>query len=660
MSLLATIVSDVRALGTSAIPRGIYETSKRSGAHALLFRTTSSSSELRSTYGGLPSEVDAEARAATLIDADKILNVGLLAFGRRFQIDIAQDWHKDPLSGKSWQHGSWWTIDIRSSERLADVKWTWELGRHRDLVVLARAHALAPDDKRWINELARLLALWLEANPVEASIHWYSNLEIALRLVAWDQIIGLAADDLPAAVFEGMQLHVAQAKRHLIRDLPYTVSSMKNNHLLGDALGIQLAYRMTGSPSTARGLKIANRLWSKQLARHMNPDGSMVEDSLSYHRFVLEMLCVRRMLGDTSPELTSALRSAGRHLEQLGVFEGAVPQFGDWDEGRVLTSSMDPHDIANSAALALALAGDPIPAEWFGRYDLLSWYAAQATPGPRAETQPVASRSTKVGRFTRTSTKRWDIWLKSEHGSSHGHADLGHISAKRDGSWLLVDPGTGTYNGPLHIRNGFRTSNAHNVLRINGADQLEPHRAFRWQRSPWGATGTPLNPHPGSPAADIPWSVNDAYAHLDGIGRSARAIFPSGDSLVIIDWTESTGEFDFDLSVPLAAGTDVSTLDFSISSGEWATTEAQEEPWRGWNSNTYGQWEPAPWIVASGRSQGPIAWQVGGFIEVAINDNRITVGGRALTVEWTVESVLLTVADGTKQEVTGVVSGGHR
>ena len=34
----------------------------------------------------------------------------------------------------------------------------------------------------------------------------------------------------------------------------------------------------------------------------MRPDGSMIEDSLSYHRFVLEMLIVRVLLGDASTE----------------------------------------------------------------------------------------------------------------------------------------------------------------------------------------------------------------------------------------------------------------------------------------------------------------------------------------------------------------------
>ena len=75
-------------------------------------------------------------------------------------------------------------------------------------------------------------------------------------------------------------------------ELPYTVSSMKNNHLLGDGLGPRRdsAACFPSHPRPRGGSGSATALFLKQLARHMHADGSMIEDSLSYHRFVLEML----------------------------------------------------------------------------------------------------------------------------------------------------------------------------------------------------------------------------------------------------------------------------------------------------------------------------------------------------------------------------------
>ncbi len=654
MSRFSTIRSDVKALGSSAVARALYESSKRVGGHALLFQRTTSQQPLRSALGLPQTEIDSAAASAALSDAELICDVGLLAFGERFPIESAADWIKDPRTGQRWPQNYWWKIDIRSENRMADVKWTWELGRHRDLVVLARAHYICADDPRWLNELTRLLELWLSANPREASIHWYSNLEIALRLIAWDQMLALAGPSLPADVVSGMEAHVAQARRHLLRDLPYTVSSMKNNHLLGDALGIQLSYAMTGRSSSAKGARISNRIWNAQLDRHMHDDGSMIEDSLSYHRFVLEMLCVRRMLGDQSPRLTRDLRNAAHHLIDLGVMDGPVPQFGDWDEGRVLTSSDDPLDVANSAALGLALAGEPIEEDWFRRFDLISWYAPKSTTRIPRQKEDARGVST-IGRFSRATTQHWKIWLKSGRGASHGHADLGHVSAQRDGQWVLDDPGTGTYNGPLDIRNGFRTSAGHNVLRIGGEDQLGPHRAFRWQRSPWSSVGTPLSLGPRTDEPAVLWGANNAYAHLPGVGRSVRAVIAAADGFVVVDWTETWEVVDFDLAIPLAVGVDPESIDFATSTGSWTAQQEQEEPWVGWHSSTYGSWVPAPWILVSGTTRGVGWWSVGTTSQVAIRGNSITVGNRTLDIDWRPESILLSFNDDLGNIVTGVI-----
>ena len=89
----------------------------------------------------------------------------------------------------------WWDIDIRTDQRLGDVKWTWELGRHRDLVVLARAAALEPQGP-WLDALEARLRGWFEIAAPEVGIHWYSNLEIALRIIAWMQIHSLVGEQL--------------------------------------------------------------------------------------------------------------------------------------------------------------------------------------------------------------------------------------------------------------------------------------------------------------------------------------------------------------------------------------------------------------------------------------------------------------------------------
>jgi hypothetical protein len=151
----------------------------------------------------------------------------------------------------------------------------------------------------------------------------------------------------------------------------------------------------------------------------MMPDGSMIEDSLSYHRFVLEMLIVRTLLGNAPDDVLKALRGASRHLAAIGVFDGDVPQYGDWDEGRVLATSGDPLDVAGSAALGLVLSGESVPPD--GDFDELAWYAPAGASASDAIAPTSGSTSSAVsGGIAYVRRGPWRIWFKAGGGLPTG------------------------------------------------------------------------------------------------------------------------------------------------------------------------------------------------------------------------------------------------
>src|SRR3546814_18676346 len=105
----------------------------------------------------------------------------------------------------------------------------------------------------------------------------------------------------------------------------------------------------------------------------------MIEDSFSYHRFVMDMLVGKTRLGDESEATKTALAGSALHLVKLGVLEGEIPQWGDWDEGRVLASSGSALDLAGSTALALSISGEATENGWPKAFDEVAWHA-QALP----------------------------------------------------------------------------------------------------------------------------------------------------------------------------------------------------------------------------------------------------------------------------------------
>lgn len=624
MPSLSQIVRDVRALGASAPLRAAYEASKRLNGHALLFR------EVAGGYRSVPLAVghhvpqDEESRARCLADAASILSEGTRVFAGRTATGAFASWATDPLTQRCWPEDTpWWQIDIRTDARLSDVKFVWEAARHRDLVVLARAAVLEPDGP-WMGKLEEMLIRWCRECRPERGVNWYSSLELALRAIAWNQVLLLSGDRFSSGLRAELDDQLVASARHIMVELPYTMTSMKNNHLLGDGLGLVLLGKMFPEhPSSKKWAGIGDRLLLRQLRRHMHRDGSMIEDSLSYHRFVLEMLVMRVLLGEAPRQVHVAARAAAVHLQKLGVFEGKVPQFGDWDEGRVLADSARAGDVAGAAHLALFLTGSTRPEAAWKQYDELAWYA---TPNVEADPDSVTTSSMtwSSGHFSGATRGPWKVWLKRSLTQSHQHADLTSVWISRDDNWVVEDPGTGSYNGPLVVRDGFRTSAAHPVWRPHGVDLLGPHRAFRWQRPNVACGSGELE----LAELSVLWCWHDGFAET---GRVVRVVLVADDGVTVVDRLPFEAQ-DWTMSVPHGSrGADLHGLeDARIARGA-------SEPFIGWRSATYGTWGPSDWSIATANggwfvwgagsvravsASSPTVVELEGTIRIMVNDNR--------------------------------------
>jgi hypothetical protein len=64
--------------------------------------------------------------------------------------------------------------------------------------------------------------------------------------------------------------------------------------------------------------------------------------------------------------------------------------------------------------------------------------------------------------------------------AAHGHADCLSFTLSLAGEQVLIDPGTYCYHSDLEWRNYFRSTAAHNTLRIDGRDQSEMGGPFMW------------------------------------------------------------------------------------------------------------------------------------------------------------------------------------
>lgn len=655
LAALHRVGSDIRSLGFNAPLRAAYEASKRFGGHRAMFGSLAARETPRVAFRPalrLPSDAPEAAAQRSIKMAQNILAGNVTLFSQPRQVGSPPYPHQVIDGSGEWPLRPWWTIDIRSDSRLADVKWTWELGRLAYLAVLARAAWVT--DGPLGEEADRQVRSWTSQNRPESGIHWYSNLEIALRSIVYTEIQARLGSRLSLDTSRLLTGQLWHSGRHLLADLPYTVSTMRNNHLLGDALGLQvIGSSFSQSAIAARWLNLGDRLFAHQADRQFRADGSMVEDSLSYHRFVLEMLVIHaRIEGHTKPH--PALAPSAQLLARFGALEGPIPQYGDWDEGRVLVSTQDPSTVAGSVRAALSVAGSGAKPEWREAHDECAWYVG---PGDPVEAELAERDGHDVGGgIARAHRGCFTVWLKTGSGPSHGHADLCSSPLLVDGEWVVGDPGTGTYNGPIEQRNYFRSSRAHSVLRVAGLDQLEPYRAFRWRHEAAGRVGPPLR----LGETVVMWGGHDAYSRLSTPRRVIRTVVLAASYVAVADWVEGPAGERYELSIPLGPGVRWEPVQqcVTLTSGRVLALQlpdaavavsGQETPFDGWWSRTYGQMEPCTRLNVAGRIAGPVTWSLtpeGERVPLVVSAEGLVVDGLTLALTWSNDYSWLRVSQG--------------
>ena len=625
----------MRALGFGAPLRAGYELSKRTVGHDLVFDHLVSRGHVPSSFRLLdtPTLISDHVADRTRAHADEICAGRIEIFSTTIYVGRAPNWHAVLHDGGEWPILPWWKIDIRSDARIGDVKWAWELGRFRHVVILARACWLDPSNDEYSKTLRNHLTSFLDQNPPERGVHWYSNLELSLRAYALLQILSLARPAIGSSLSERVVATLHGIGRHLIADLPYTVSTMRNNHLLGDAVGLcTIGFVFADCKFGQRCTRIGDRLIRRFLRSAQRDNGTFIEDTISYHRFVVELLSARVTLGQPGPEVMKSLRAGADFMARLGVLEGEVPQYGDWDEGRALTTAADPMGLGGSVRAALCLAAGTRDEGWAEVDDEVAWYCLGSV-GSVATPVAATDGSDVGGGIARAVVGGMTVYLKAPAGHSHNHADAGAVALRTTAGWLIGDPGTGTYNGDETVRNHFRASVAHNVLRPRGIDQLEPHRAFRWKHRAVGGILEPIQVNGGV----IMSSWHDAYHRLDVATSVVRIVICLRETILVADFVSAPDignlAITFGPGVTLHGGNvhlGDETFAVQVGCGKSATKVVTSR----W-SNTYGNSQPTPSLEVQTSRSSPIVWSLSRqVVEYSCKDQSLSFDQGRVSVQW--------------------------
>ena len=265
-----------------------------------------------------------------------LLGLGEVSLGRPLP------WHVDPMSGLVSPRVHWSRIQHLDARRFGDHKVTWEVNRHRHLVLLAQAYLLT-GDRRFATAWVQDLEHWLDENPPKLGINWASSLEIAIRTVSWTWSLHLLRhwDGISGALLARILKVLLLNGRHIETHL--STFYAPNTHLTGEALG--LLYLGCSFPELREAPRWRDLGWEilrHELGRQVFEDGVYYEQSTYYQRYVADIYLHAVALADQAGldgtgNVRSRLAGVCDVLTSIVRPDGTIPMLGDDDGGTLLS-----------------------------------------------------------------------------------------------------------------------------------------------------------------------------------------------------------------------------------------------------------------------------------------------------------------------------------
>jgi asparagine synthase (glutamine-hydrolysing) len=431
----------------------------------------------------------------TIETADDYCRGRFLCFNdRTFDLGWPPDWLLNPFNGAHHEAGTHWCDYPTFSPALGDIKEVWEPSRFACAYWLARAYALAGEEK-YATAFWVLFDTWAAQNPPNRGPHWKCGQETAVRLFAWCfalHVLWSAPVTTDARVASMLRLMAIQADR-IFHNIDFAISQ-RNNHSMSEAVGLLTVgllfpYLKRAAAWQARGRDVLER----DARRLIYDDGSFVQHSLNYHRVMLHVcLWAMRLCELNDQPLSNELRrrvklSAEFLFELTDHASGGAPNYGANDGALVLPLAACDYSDFRPTLQAAYLASCARRVFEAGPWDEMPFwlYGAESLAAPIENRTPTSRRFDSGGYYTIRGKNSWAMIRCHTYRDRPAHVDMLHLDLWYKGVNILSDSGSYQYYTPEAPRldKYFKDIAAHNTIEVDGRGPLDLVSRFLWL--PW-------------------------------------------------------------------------------------------------------------------------------------------------------------------------------
>jgi|GEM_PF-359551 len=543
-------------------------------------------------------------------------------YEREFDLSFPVDWNFSSMPKSRWPNHHFSRINYRPGNPYGDIRVNWELNRLQFLPAMAAAQ---PD------QAISILSDWLEKNPYLHGPGYLSSMEVALRWISIYWSVCVSGDRLDSRLKTALTGLAASSGKYIEQRL--STYSSAGNHLIIEAVGLfWLGMALKESKPGRRWIEKSRRILGEQITRQIHPDGTSQEQSFWYLGFVLDALFHYFLMEDENKvpgEVRERVEKAVQFIDEMTLPDGVYPDYGDRDDGFVFRISGNYNEspfpgLLNTGSLLFKRP------EWRRQnpaaLDRLAFWSGKRDPvlpfqnigkgkdgycrTPALQTYPNGGMTLMKRGKGRLLFRHARLGLGNTCG--HGHADALSVLFWWDNMPVLVDLGSGQYNGDQHIRNYFRSTIAHNTIEIGNQNQAEILGPFLWKK----AYNTTLHSAGQSPNLFAEAS-HDGYLKKFSIVHTRRVEYPENNKFSIEDSfpcpadTPMRGAFHLGKCHKVkqlgnCIEVDFGKFIFAILFPPMFSIQifyGSENPFLGWRSTVYGKWEPIHTVLFSSELQ---------------------------------------------------------
>ena len=424
------------------------------------------------------------------VKMEHILNGDVLFFSKTWKpLGPDYDWVTNPVTGYRYDVRQHWSKVNDFSKEAGDIKYVWEKSRFSWLLTVCRYdYHFGEDHAEFV--FGQILD-WIDKNPLNCGPNYKCSQETSIRILNWLFALNFYRDSevLTQEKWEKILASIYWQTDHVMKNINFSRIAVRNNHAITETLTLYLMGLMFPMMKGAAKWKRKGKRWfEKEIDYQIEEDGTFIQDSMNYHRVVIQLLTYAIALADQNGERFSdfvydkAYKSVNFLYQCQEPSNGWLPNYGANDGALFFPlSDADYRDFRPQLdALHFLLTGQSL---YDGLLEDSQWISAKVSDSrkvyPKIEKRNGIVKFEKSGYYLIRENSTL-TFIRCGLFKTKGSTDQLHIDVWHKGKNVLLDGGSYMYNTDELTVRYFAGTESHNTIMLGDHDQMLKGSRFMW------------------------------------------------------------------------------------------------------------------------------------------------------------------------------------